>query len=232
MNSLVLKQESVFAPATFEHAQRAAMALASSDLVPESYRGKEKIGSCLLALDIANRVGASPLMVMQNLHIIHGRPSWSSTYIISALNSCGRFSPLRFKVEGTGDGMTCIASALDKSTGEVLEGPPVSIGMAKAEKWYERTGSKWKTMPDLMLRYRAAAFFGRLYAPDVLMGMQTVEEIRDVIDVVPEPASPPAALSVVEQVNQAAKAKKAKAEPQVVEPAAEPPPAVTGVEMI
>jgi hypothetical protein len=55
--------------------------------------------------------------------------------------------------------------------------------MASAEGWATKAGSKWKTMPELMLRYRAAAFFGRLYAPDILMGMQTAEEAADVVSV-------------------------------------------------
>jgi hypothetical protein len=166
--------------AGFEAAQRMAKALVSSDLVPEQYRGPEKIGNALIALEMSQRIGASPLAVMQNLHIIHGRPSWSSSFIIAALNACGRFSLLRFAVEGTGDDARCYAYALDKSTGDTLEGPPVSIAMAKAEGWYGKNGSKWKSMPELMLRYRAAAFFGRLYAPDVLSGMHSADEVEDI----------------------------------------------------
>ncbi len=162
---------------SFESAQRMAKALAASDLVPPAFKGN--LANCLLALEVASRTGASIMAVTQNLHIIHGRPSWSSTYIIAALNSCGRFAPLRFKVEVTEKDKICTAWTVDKS-GEILEGPPVSISMAKSEGWFDKSGSKWKTMPDLMLRYRAAAFFGRLYAPDVLFGMQSEDEILDV----------------------------------------------------
>ena len=167
--------------ASFESAQRMALALVSSNIVPEQYRGKENIGNAIVALEMAQRIGASPLAVMQNLNIIHGRPSWSSTFIIAALNSCGRFAPVRFEVTGEGDDRSCIAWTTDK-TGERLEGPPASIAMAKAEGWYAKNGSKWKTMPELMLRYRAAAFFGRLYAPDVLNGMHATEEVEDISD--------------------------------------------------
>jgi hypothetical protein len=176
----IQQSNSAFSSITnFESAQRMAMALCSSDLVPETYRGKDKIGNALIALEMSQRIGASPLAVMQNLNIIHGRPAWSSSFIIAALNTCGRFSPLRFRVEGTGESQICVAWAYDKSGGEVLEGPQASIAMAKAEGWYQKNGSKWKTMPDLMLRYRAAAFFGRLYAPDVLNGMHTADEVED-----------------------------------------------------
>ena len=180
----------IFAPAQFEHAQRIAKVLSSSDLVPTQY--KNNVANTLVALEMANRMGASPLMVMQNLHIIHGRPSWGSSFIIASLNSCGRFSTLRF----VGDYSKCKAVATDKATGEVLEGPTVSLEMAKAEGWLTKTGSKWVTMPELMLKYRAAAFFGRLYAPEVLMGMQTTEEIVDIT-----PLQPPAVDAINAKIN-------------------------------
>lgn len=161
----------------FEQGQRMASLLAKSDLVPQSYKGN--VANCLLALEVANRTGSSIMAVVQNLNIVHGRPSWSSSYIIAAVNGCGRFTPLQFKVWIEGKEKHCLAYCHSKVTGELVEGPEVSTTMAKAESWEGRNGSKWKTMPDLMLRYRAAAFFGRLYAPDVLMGMQTVDEVED-----------------------------------------------------
>lgn len=161
----------------FEHAQRVSKMLATSSLVPKEYQGN--LSNIMIALEMANRIGASPLMVMQNLNIIQGRPSWSSQFIISALNSCKRFTPLRFKMDGEADEYGCTAWAKD-SSGEILEGPKVTWKMAKEEGWSTKGGSKWKTMPELMFRYRAAAFFGRLYAPDVLMGMGSVDESEDI----------------------------------------------------
>lgn len=162
---------------SFEHAQRVAKMLSSSNLIPKEYQGN--IQNTMIALEMANRIGASPLMVMQNLYIVHGKPSWSSSFIIAAINNCRRFSPLRFKIKGEGDTLTCSAWANDLHTNEKLEGPKVSMTMAKKEGWIDRSGSKWQTMPELMIRYRSAAFFGRLYAPDILMGMHTVEEVND-----------------------------------------------------
>lgn len=162
----------------FQHTQRVAKALSASQLVPDVYRGESGMANCIVAIMVAQRVGIDPFTVMQNMDVIHGRPSWKSTYIISAVNSSGRFAPLRFETDDT-DGGRCRAWTTDKS-GERLEGPWVSMKMAKAEGWIDRKGSKWATMPDIMLRYRAAAFFGRLYAPDILNGMQTAEEVQDI----------------------------------------------------
>lgn len=169
--------------ANFELAQRMATALSQSSLVPEAYRGN--IPNCLIVLEMANRIGCSPLMAAQNLYVIQGRPSWSSSFIIASINSCKRFSPLRFDVSGEGMNRKCVAWAVELKTGERLDSPEVSMAMAKAEGWYDKNGSKWKTMPDLMLRYRAASFFGRLYAPEMLLGMQAAEEVGDIIDVTP-----------------------------------------------
>lgn len=164
----------------FEAGQRICKMLSSSSLVPTAYQGN--IANTFIALEMATRTGSSPLVVMQNLYIVHGRPAWSAQFVIAALNACGKFSPLRFEIAGEGDKRTCKAWAIEHGTGERLEGPPVSVEMAKAEGWYSKNGSKWQTMPELMLRYRAASFFGRLYAPDILMGMRTSEELQDSVD--------------------------------------------------
>jgi hypothetical protein len=215
---------------SFELMQRAAKMLAHSTLVPVAYRATKEIKeygkvvgyeenpsalpNCVVALNMAQRMGADTLAVMQNLYIVEGRPSWSSQFIIAAINSCGRYSPLRFdiselgepktitytatewvKVQGQKDQRkemqkaivirprTCVAWAIELATGDRLESPVVSMDMAVAEGWLQKNGSKWQTMPDVMLRYRAAAFFGKLYAPELLMGLQTAEEAADIIDV-------------------------------------------------
>lgn len=162
-------------------AVKQAKILASSDLVPEgTYRGKP--ANCLIALDMAHRTGLSPLNVMQNLYIVKGRPGWSGQYCISAINSCGKFSPLEFVqlVDDNGATKGYYAQATNRETGKICTGSPVTWDMVRAEGWYDKNGSKWKTMPDLMFRYRCAAFFARTYCPEVLNGLQTVEELKDV----------------------------------------------------
>lgn len=165
---------------SFEHAQRVAKMLCSSNLIPKDYQGN--VQNTMIALEMANRIGASPLMVMQNLYVIQGRPSWSSTFIIAALNASKRFSPIRFECGGEGEDYGCYAFATDTATKQKLDGPRITMKMAAAEGWLTKPGSKWKTMPELMIRYRAAAFFGRLYAPDIMMGMQTAEEVIDITE--------------------------------------------------
>ena len=143
----------------FALAQRMAKALCASELVPKQFQGDRGMANTLIALELAQRTGASPLAVMQNLHVVQGKPTWSAQFIIAALNACGRFTPLRFVLDGEGPARSCCAWATDKASGETLEGPKVDMAMAQAEGWATKSGSKWKTMPELMLRYRAATFF-------------------------------------------------------------------------
>ena len=164
----------------FEDAQRIAKALASSTLIPPQFQGQQGFANCLVALEIANRMRISPFLAMQHLHVIHGRPSWSSSFIIAMVNGCGRFSPLRFEISGEGESLACYARATDLASEQELKGPTITMAMAKKEGWSTKAGSKWATMPDLMIRYRAAAFWGRLYASDLLLGLQTQEEVIDI----------------------------------------------------
>lgn len=174
---------------SFELTQRVARCLASSSLVPTIYRGTtpEAVGNCMIAINFAQRVKADPLMVMQNLNVIQGRPSWSSPFLIALVNTCGRFTELDFEFSGEPgtDSHGCRASAASKTTGKTLVGAEITIKMAKDEGWYGRNGSKWRTMPQQMLIYRAAAFWARVYAPELSMGLMTAEEAEDIIDLEP-----------------------------------------------
>lgn len=180
----------------FDNAWRTAQALATSDIVPVAYQ--KKPANCLIALDMANRMSLSPMYVMQNLYIVKGNPGWSGQFAISQLNGSRKFqTDIRFEFEGqqgTND-WGCRAWAIDKN-GEKLTGTLVNLKMANGEGWVSKSGSKWQTMPEQMLKYRAATFFIRSYAPELLMGIQLVDEIEDVApkrkSSVPNPFNMPA----------------------------------------
>ena len=236
-----LSNNGVFQVTSFNEAINAASFLSGSSLVPTDYRRwvpvKNQYGkavtnadgtpqlmenpnatsNCLIALNMANRMGYDPLMIMQNLYIIEGRPAWSSQFIIAAINACGKFDPLQFEIVNEGEkeieyvnsywengkklsnqatvkleNLTCIAWTTDKK-GNRLQSDKISMEMAVKEGWYQKNGSKWQTMAGQMLRYRAAAFFGRIYAPEILMGIYSADEVRDFVDVTPEPVQQPVA---------------------------------------
>ena len=190
----------------WELAQRQAKALCTSSLVPKDYQGMSNMGNCLIALDMAYRIGANPMLVMQNLYVVHGRPGWSSTFLIASVNHCGRFSALRYEEEGAAgqDGYRVRAWATEKASNERLNGTWITWDMVKAEGWLNKAGSKWKTMPEQMAKYRAAAFWQRTYAPEISMGLLTQEEN---VDIAPAQAVPAGTTTVRRSAKQMADAR-------------------------
>ena len=171
---------------SFEFAQRQAKSLCESNLVPQSYQGQKGLPNCLVALEMSKRMNLSPLTVMQNLNIIHGTPSWSAQFISSQILGCGRFTNFDYIVSGQGETLEvqCVAKRVEDQ--KIVKGTSVSMRMAKLEGWTRN--SKYQSMPELMLRNRAATFFGRQYIPDLLLGVQTSEEVVDIqpLNVTPE----------------------------------------------
>lgn len=152
---------------------------ASSALVPQTYQNRPM--DCTIAVDMANRMGVSPMMVMQNLYVVKGKPQWSGQACMSMIRGSGEFKNVRPVYTGTKgeDSWGCYIQAEYRDTGEIAKGTEVTIGMAKAEDWYNKNGSKWKTIPEQMLAYRAAAFFARVYIPNALMGVYVEGEAED-----------------------------------------------------
>lgn len=159
---------------------RMARMLSTSALVPEHYRNSPE--NCLVAIDLANRLGLSPIMVMQNLYIVKGKPSWSGSFCAAAVNGSGRFTPLEFVFVGQPgtENYGCYAKAVRRSNRSICVSDTVTMKMAKAEGWLNKPGSKWQTMPVQMMMYRAAAFFARAHCSDILLGIPTYEEVQDI----------------------------------------------------
>ena len=162
----------------FIMAMQMAKALAESTIVPQPYQ--KNPSNCLIAIEQAQRMNISPLMVMQNRFPIQGRPSWSSKFLIASINASKKFDmELQYDETKDKDGKPYSCVAWTMKNGRRVEGMEVNMQMAKDEGWLGKNGSKWKTMPQLMLRYRAASFFSSLNCPELTMGIYTKEEIED-----------------------------------------------------
>lgn len=179
-------------------AYRTATMISKSGLVPDTYRNSPE--NCLIAIDLATRQGLSPMMVMQNLYVVKGKPAWSGSFCAAAINGCGKFSPLEYVFVGEigtpSEG--CYARATRLLNGAQCVSETITMQMAKNEGWLEKSGSKWKTMPRQMMMYRAASFFARAHCPEVLLGIQTIEEVQDVNGYDPE-AAPQVTTIVLEE---------------------------------
>jgi hypothetical protein len=192
-NRIVVTDESQFAnlldTARFDHMYRVANIFAASDMVPQQFR--QKPADCFIAIQMAVRLGVDPFMFMQKTYVVGGKPGMEAQLAIALVNARGPFKgSIQWKLEGEGMTRQATAYAHHKDTGELCE-CTVSMAIAQAEGWLGKGGSKWKTMPDQMLRYRSAAWLARLYAPECLMGMQTLDELEDIDAPAPSIASLP-----------------------------------------
>lgn len=165
----------------FTMATQMAKALASSTIVPKEYQGN--VANGLIAIEIAQRLQTSPLMVMQNLNIIQGRPSWSAQFLIAMVNGSGKYDmELQFDEKQDKDGKPYSCQCWTEKNGRKVTGITVDMNMAVAEGWLQKNGSKWKTMPQVMLRYRAASFFARMNCPELTLGYYTKDEAYEIAD--------------------------------------------------
>ena len=167
--------------ADFSRAYKLAQVISTADIIPDNY--KNKAADCAIAIDMADRMGVSPMMVMQNLYVVKGKPSWSGQACKALIEGCGKFKPGSVRPVYIGEKGTdergCYLSAVWEDTGDKVEGPEVTLKMARAEGWLGKN-PKWTNMPELMLAYRASAFFARVYCPEVLMGVHVEGENEDI----------------------------------------------------
>lgn len=176
---LATYQGSALSPANLEHTTTLAARLAKSDLLPPHFKGRPE--NILLVLSLAQNLNINPVMCLQQVSVIGGKPCLQATLMISLLNNSGKITgPLRFKWSGreATPERSCVAYAIDAATGEAVESEPVSLAMAQAEGWTRN--AKYKSIPDTMLKWRAASFFVRTYYPQVVLGLHSTEELDDV----------------------------------------------------
>ena len=184
IQELVASPQPELAPVTvwtdkkqFDQLLRAANMLSQTSIIPATYQGKPQ--DCFVALEMATRMGVSPLVVMQNMYVVKGKPAWAGQACTMFINSCGKFTQVKHVYTGEKgtDSRGCYVTATRISDGVQVNGVEVTLAMAKAEGWTANT--KWRTMPELMLAYRASAFFARVHCPEALMGVQLADEIYD-----------------------------------------------------
>ena len=162
---------------TFNLAYQMAQGLSQSTLVPQQFQNNP--ANCLIALEQSNRLNISPMAVMQNLYIVQGKPSFSSSFIIGLINASGKYDmELQFDEEEK-DGKPYACTCWTEKDGRKVTGIKITMDMAEKEGWSKKNGSKWVTIPQVMLRYRAASFFARMNCPELSIGLYSKEELDD-----------------------------------------------------
>lgn len=198
----------------FEHLWRVAKAFSASRMVPTHFQQKPE--DCMVALMMAQQLQVNPLLALQNVQVVNGRPGFSASFAIGLANQRGPFSgPITWSTKGKGEGLEVTAHATIRSSGEVVA-TTVTMEMAKAEGWTKNP--KYRSIPEQMLRYRAATWLIRLHCPEVLMGLHSSEELEDVQPVAVKEVGVVASLN--QQIKQRAGEKPAEQKEQ--QPAPEP----------
>ena len=199
-NMLSSEKSIFFNVALFEQAQRIAKMFADSTMVPEHFQ--RNIGNCMIGLNYAMRLQADPFMVLQCLYIVHGRPGVEGKLIEAVINQSAKYSqPLEYEWLDPEDKAVerrtvlnhkdfgefgCQAFSIDAKSGKRVDGPKITWKLIKAEGWWDKKGSKWQTMPEMMFIYRAASWFSNKNCPELKLGMHTVEELQDIVDLGPK----------------------------------------------
>lgn len=182
-------QESVFDnPQSFAHVWDVAQKLKGSDMLPPRI-GKSP-GSIMIIYDFAKRFGFPFYLVAQQVYIVYGEPAISGKFAIALANICKKFNDdMRWRwIDRQGnetpeftEGGGCIAYNTVAATGEQLT---MKLDWNDVQRWgwLSKDNSMWQKglgMAAQMFRYRTTMFFLRAYAPEYLLGLQTVDEIAD-----------------------------------------------------
>lgn len=174
MSNITTKSQDMFE--MMDKAYRFAEIISKSDIIPVHYRNKPE--NTFIAVQTAYRMNIDPMLVMQNTFVVGGKLGMNTTFAISLANQSGIFKgPFKYVIEGEGNSLKVTAKAIVAKTNEEVT-TTVALKMAIDEGWTRN--SKYKTMPEHMLTYRAAIFLIRVYCPEVINGMHTIEELEDV----------------------------------------------------
>ena len=158
--------------AALDHRYRLAKAFSMSGMVPSHFQGKPE--ACLVAMLYAEQLGEHPMLLFQEISVINGRPNTSARFAISRANKSGLLQgPITWASKGQGETLQVTASATLRETGEIIS-TTVSMKEAQADGWTRNP--KYKSIPEQMLRWRAATRLINLYMPEVLFGLGVADE--------------------------------------------------------
>ena len=212
-----------------DNLMRVAEVFSNSGLVPDRY--KSKPNDCAIVIAMALKHGADVLGFMQNVYVVYGTPGMESKLAIALVNNAGVFKgPIQYKMTGAkgAQDRECTAWGIDTKSGEKCE-MSCSIEDANKAGWTKpvplrkggTTPSKWVVMPEMMLRYRSAMNLIRVYHPEILFGMRTVDELHDIgpkdvdVEVIPPHH---------DEIKEAVTAATASSAPQLPAPASDETP--------
>jgi hypothetical protein len=171
--------DSLFSKDLAPHYMKLAGQLATSELVPKSFRGKPQ--DLFICWAMGYQVGLSPEQAMQCIAVINGKPAMWGDDMLALCMTHPDFidmveEPIMLK-DNTVFGYTCTV----KRKGMADKVNKFTLEMAKRAGLLAR-GDTWAKYPERMLKLRARGFSLRDAFPDALKGIKPREEVEDYID--------------------------------------------------
>ena len=157
---------------TFDEGYRMANLLASSAIVPQTYRSKPE--DCMVAMMLGTELGLNPIQSLQNIAVINGRPCLWGDSMLAVVQAHPTFGGISETFDDATMTATCSVKRKDGSTNTV------TFSKADAETAGLWGKNVWKSYPKRMLSMRARGFALRNLFADALCGLISAEEAGDI----------------------------------------------------
>ena len=161
-------------PHNMDEALRLAEFMGRARTVPKHLQ--DSPGDCLMVVELAMRWGMSPFAVAQGTSVISGKLMIEGKLVAAAVESSGAIvGHIDYDFAGEGEGRTITVSATRRG-----ETNPRTVTIALKEA---RTNNEmWKRQPDQQLVYHGVRVWARRWAPAVILGVYSREEMGPVIE--------------------------------------------------
>lgn len=149
-----------------------AKAVCQSDIIPTVYRGKP--ANILVAVGYGAPLGLTPMQSLQDISVINGKPTASSSFIASHVRMAGH--KLRVKKDEKALSVTATIVRSDD--------PDYPISVTRDKAWAQQMGllnkDNYRKQPLTMLTWRAITAVAREACPEILYGVQySPDELHD-----------------------------------------------------
>ena len=180
MNDKQISPYSELMPRSLQEKVEMAKYLAQSNLMPGGLKTPAQV---LVALQMGHELGLSPMVAVNNIAVINGRPSLSSSIMDAIVMNRPDYAGRSIKFDGQGDTRSCTVTVRRK-IGENVETYEGYFDMKMAKQAGLLEKDNWKHYPDRMLKARASSYADRDAWPDALSGMMSSDEAESLA---PEP---------------------------------------------
>lgn len=189
---LAIRERELWTPeeSAFQLEMRQAKSLAASPFLPEAIGAYKdgngnnrtnhegRIAAAWGVLRYARLLGVDPYVVAQQIYVVHGRVSFSTSFLVGLLNARGNLRKhVDWTTTGTGNDLSVTCSATGQD--EIERTVTMTIREANTWGWTGKNSAAWKADPALMLAYRTASKLIRLYFSDAVFGFLSQEEAVD-----------------------------------------------------